>query len=154
MNRRAILLWASLAPAASALAAPSSAVGSTAAVMAADGAARRNVRVVEDALRVVFSEHRVDQVDTYFAEDFVQYSIWSSAPPGLPAPLGPSRPKTVPAPDIPLPAGSQASGGGQSTQRVLIVTPPRARPPARAAARTQKCDHMFSWISLASRSLL
>jgi hypothetical protein len=53
-------------------------------------------------------------------------------------------------------AGSRRShtGGGQSTQRVLIVTPPRARPPARAAARTQTCDHMFSWISLASRSLL
>jgi predicted SnoaL-like aldol condensation-catalyzing enzyme len=48
--------------------------------MATDGAARRNVRVVEDALRVVFSEHRVDQVDTYFAEDFVQYSPY--APPG------------------------------------------------------------------------
>ena len=77
MNRRAILLWAALAPTASALsvAAPSSAVG-----MATDGAARRNVRVVEDALRVVFSEHRVDQVDTYFAEDFVQYSPY--APPG------------------------------------------------------------------------
>ncbi len=50
--------------------------------------------------------------------------------------------------------GSQAAGGGQSTQRVLIVTPPFGRPPARAAARTQKCDHMFSWISLASRRLL
>lgn len=45
-------------------------------------------------------------------------------------------------------------GGGQSTQRVLIVTPPRGRPQASAAARTQTCDHMFSWISLASRSLL
>jgi len=45
-----------------------------------DGQAERNIRVVEDALRVVFSEHRLDQVDTYFSEDFVQYSPY--APPG------------------------------------------------------------------------
>jgi hypothetical protein len=43
---------------------------------------------------------------------------------------------------------------GQFTHRVRIVTPPRGRPPARAATRTQKCDHMLSWISLASRSRL
>jgi predicted SnoaL-like aldol condensation-catalyzing enzyme len=43
------------------------------------GQAGRNVRVVVDALRVVFSEHRVDQVDTYFAPDFVQYSPYAPA---------------------------------------------------------------------------
>jgi hypothetical protein len=48
------------------------------------------------------------------------------------------------------PAGSQ----GQGTHRVRMVMPPWGRPPASAAARTQKCDHMLSWISLASRSLL
>jgi hypothetical protein len=41
-----------------------------------------------------------------------------------------------------------------ATQRVRMVTPPWGRPSARAAARMQKWDHMLSWISLASRSLL
>jgi hypothetical protein len=43
---------------------------------------------------------------------------------------------------------------GQVTQRVRMVMPPCGRPPAKAAVRTQKWDHMLSWISLASRSLL
>jgi len=56
-------------------------------------------------------------------------------------------------------AGVAAAGGwltfqDHATQRVRIVTPPSGRPPARAAVRTQKWDHMLSWISLASRSLL
>ena len=48
----------------------------------------------------------------------------------------------------------RARSGETVEDTVLIVTPPRGRPPARAAALLQKCDHMFSWISLASRSLL
>jgi len=40
------------------------------------------------------------------------------------------------------------------TQRVRIVMPPWGRPPARAAVRRQKWDHMLSWISLAIRSRL
>jgi hypothetical protein len=43
---------------------------------------------------------------------------------------------------------------GQVTQRVRMVMPPWGRPPAKAAVRTQKWDHMLSWISLARRSLL
>jgi len=38
--------------------------------------------------------------------------------------------------------------------RVLMVTPPCVRPAAIVAARRQKCAHMFSCISLASRSRL
>jgi hypothetical protein len=45
-------------------------------------------------------------------------------------------------------------GGGQVTQRVRMVTPSYSLPRASAAARTHKWDHMFSWISLARRSLL
>src|SRR6266566_9241123 len=78
MNRRAVLLWAGLAPAVSTLAVSAQASASTRTT--GDDQAERNVRVVEDALRVVFSEHRVDQVDRYFAEDFVQNSPY--APPG------------------------------------------------------------------------
>jgi hypothetical protein len=43
---------------------------------------------------------------------------------------------------------------GQASQRVRMVMPPWGRPPARAAVRMQKWDHMLSWISLASRSVL
>ena len=74
MRRRVILLGACLAPAAAAI--PSPALAS----QESGDQVRRNVRVVVDALRVVFSEHRLDQVDTYFAEDFVQHSPY--APPG------------------------------------------------------------------------
>jgi hypothetical protein len=45
-------------------------------------------------------------------------------------------------------------GGGQLTQRVPMVTPSYSLPRASAAVRTHKWDHMFSWISLARRSLL
>ena len=52
--------------------------------MPGDRAAHRRVMttddstlVVLDALRVVFSEHRVDQIDRYFAEEFVQYSPYA-----------------------------------------------------------------------------
>jgi predicted SnoaL-like aldol condensation-catalyzing enzyme len=37
-------------------------------------ATERNEQVVLTALRVVFAEHRVDQIDRFFAEDFVQHS--------------------------------------------------------------------------------
>ena len=47
-----------------------------------------------------------------------------------------------------------AATWSQGTQRVRMVMPPCGRPPASAAARRQKCDHMLSWISLASRSRL
>jgi predicted SnoaL-like aldol condensation-catalyzing enzyme len=46
---------------------------------AGGGQPERNARVVQDALRVVFSEHRVDEVNTYFAPDFVQYSPYAPA---------------------------------------------------------------------------
>ena len=46
------------------------------------------------------------------------------------------------------------SAGGHPVRRVLMVMPPCGSPPARAAVRMQKCVHMLSWISLASRSLL
>jgi predicted SnoaL-like aldol condensation-catalyzing enzyme len=77
MTRRAILIWAGLTSVACvlAVAVPSSAGTGT----VRGDQAERNVRVVEDALRVVFSEHRVDQVDTYFAKDFVQYSPYAPA---------------------------------------------------------------------------
>lgn len=39
----------------------------------------RNTRLVLDALRVVFSEHRIDQVDVFFAEDFEQFSPYAPA---------------------------------------------------------------------------
>jgi hypothetical protein len=48
----------------------------------------------------------------------------------------------------------RAVPGGHGTRRVRIVTPPCGRPPARAAVRIQKCVHILSWISLASRSRL
>jgi predicted SnoaL-like aldol condensation-catalyzing enzyme len=39
---------------------------------------QRNLRVVLNALRVVFSEHRVDQIDRFFAADFVQHSPYAA----------------------------------------------------------------------------
>ena len=53
-----------------------------------------------------------------------------------------------------MPGGNGLPGGGQVTQRVRMVMPPYSLPQASAAARTHKWDHMFSWISLARRSLL
>ncbi len=35
---------------------------------------RRNIIVVQTALQVVFNEHRVDQIDAFFTEDFIQHS--------------------------------------------------------------------------------
>src|SRR6266540_3264984 len=35
---------------------------------------QHNIALVTTALRVVFTEHRVDQIDRYFARDFVQHS--------------------------------------------------------------------------------
>jgi predicted SnoaL-like aldol condensation-catalyzing enzyme len=40
--------------------------------------AQRNVRVVLAAFRVVFSEHRLDQIDHFFAADFVQHSPYAA----------------------------------------------------------------------------
>ncbi len=58
----------------------------------------------------------------------------------------------------PLAAGPRlrqgAAASGQGTQRVRMVMPPCGLPPASAAARRQKCVHMLSWISLASRRWL
>ncbi len=47
-----------------------------AAEAAADQARLRqcNIALVTTALRVVFTEHRIDQIDRYFAPDFVQHS--------------------------------------------------------------------------------
>jgi predicted SnoaL-like aldol condensation-catalyzing enzyme len=39
---------------------------------------RTNIDLVETALRVVFSEHRIDQVDMFFADDFVQHSPYAA----------------------------------------------------------------------------
>jgi predicted SnoaL-like aldol condensation-catalyzing enzyme len=44
------------------------------------GQVEDNVGLVHTALRVVFSEGQVDQIDTYFADDFVQHSPYT--PPG------------------------------------------------------------------------
>ena len=44
------------------------------------GQVEDNIELVHTALQVVFSEGRVDQVDTYFADDFVQHSPYT--PPG------------------------------------------------------------------------
>jgi predicted SnoaL-like aldol condensation-catalyzing enzyme len=37
-------------------------------------AEKQNITVVQTALQVVFNEHRVDQIDRFFTEDFVQHS--------------------------------------------------------------------------------
>jgi predicted SnoaL-like aldol condensation-catalyzing enzyme len=37
-----------------------------------------NVEVVQRALQVVFSEHRLDQIDQLFSHDFVQHSPYAS----------------------------------------------------------------------------
>lgn len=37
-----------------------------------------NIEVVQAALQVVFSEHRVDQIDRFFSPDFVQHSPYAS----------------------------------------------------------------------------
>lgn len=39
-----------------------------------------NIEVVQAALQLVFSEHRLDQIDELFAADFIQHSPY--APPG------------------------------------------------------------------------
>jgi predicted SnoaL-like aldol condensation-catalyzing enzyme len=41
-------------------------------------ATERNEQVVSTALRVVFAEHRVDQIDRFFADDFVQHSPYAA----------------------------------------------------------------------------
>lgn len=46
----------------------------------ADCQEERNTQVALAALQVVFSEHRIDQIDQFFAEDFVQHSPY--VPPG------------------------------------------------------------------------
>jgi len=38
----------------------------------------RNVEVVEGALQVVFSEHRLDQIDRFFSPMFVQHSPYAA----------------------------------------------------------------------------
>ena len=78
MIRRAFLSQAGVcagATCAAAVAIPSPARADT----VSGGQAERNARVVLDALEIVFSEHRVDQVDSYFAPDFVQYSPYAPA---------------------------------------------------------------------------
>lgn len=40
--------------------------------------AMTNVEVVESALQVVFSEHRLDQVDRFFSPTFVQHSPYAA----------------------------------------------------------------------------
>lgn len=44
------------------------------------GTTTQTEEIVKAALQVVFSEHRVDQIDRFFAADFVQHSPY--APPG------------------------------------------------------------------------
>src|SRR4051812_48302498 len=41
---------------------------------------RHNIALVTTALRVVFTDHRVDQIDRYFSADFVQHSPLVSDP--------------------------------------------------------------------------
>jgi predicted ester cyclase len=36
--------------------------------------AAQNVEIVRDALQVIFSEHRLDQIDHFFSPEFVQHS--------------------------------------------------------------------------------
>lgn len=43
-------------------------------MISCDGRIRGDCRLVVRALRVVFSEHRIDMIDRFFAEDFVQHS--------------------------------------------------------------------------------
>jgi predicted ester cyclase len=38
----------------------------------------QNIIVVQEALQAVFSEHRFDQIDHYFAPDFVQHSPYAA----------------------------------------------------------------------------
>jgi predicted ester cyclase len=38
----------------------------------------QNIIVVQAALQAIFTEHRVDQIDHYFAPDFVQYSPYAA----------------------------------------------------------------------------
>jgi predicted SnoaL-like aldol condensation-catalyzing enzyme len=38
------------------------------------GPRQHNIALVTTALRVVFTEHRIDQIDRYFSPDFVQHS--------------------------------------------------------------------------------
>lgn len=38
-----------------------------------------NAKVVHQALKLVFSEHRVDQIDRLFARDFVQHSPYATS---------------------------------------------------------------------------
>jgi predicted SnoaL-like aldol condensation-catalyzing enzyme len=41
---------------------------------------QHNIALVTTALRVVFTEHRIDQIDRYFSADFVQHSPLVSDP--------------------------------------------------------------------------
>jgi predicted SnoaL-like aldol condensation-catalyzing enzyme len=41
---------------------------------------RHNIALVTTALQVVFTEHRIDQIDRYFSADFVQHSPLVSDP--------------------------------------------------------------------------
>jgi predicted SnoaL-like aldol condensation-catalyzing enzyme len=41
---------------------------------------RHNVELVTTALQVVFTEHRIDQIDRYFSADFIQHSPLVSDP--------------------------------------------------------------------------
>ncbi len=43
-----------------------------------DAQVRKNSRLVVRALRAVFSEHRIDVIDKFFAEDFVQHSPYAA----------------------------------------------------------------------------
>ena len=39
--------------------------------------AEQNAAIVQEALRVVFSEHRLDQIDHFFSPEFVQHSPYT-----------------------------------------------------------------------------
>ena len=40
--------------------------------------AETSIKVVQDALQVVFSEHRLNRIDEFFSPDFVQHSPYAS----------------------------------------------------------------------------
>jgi predicted SnoaL-like aldol condensation-catalyzing enzyme len=43
-----------------------------------DQGVEQRIRLVRSALQAVFSEHRIDQVDRFFSEDFVQHSPYAA----------------------------------------------------------------------------
>jgi predicted SnoaL-like aldol condensation-catalyzing enzyme len=53
---------------------------STGASVGAAAVRRHNIELVTTALQVVFTQHRIDQIDRYFSPDFIQHSPLVSDP--------------------------------------------------------------------------